>query len=162
MPASKKMLKSREQAKNRELGLGDEQGRLAGREKKEEKNATCTVCKSQIRMTKTNTEAKQHAESRHSDKTYEECFPECVAAAAAAAAAVTEGMAAVKIETPKPKKKDDLSFLDAALPMKKKESSNYCDYGKKNLSLRGDTSIVLTDGVLVSIMRFCIPFSSAV
>lgn len=118
MPASKKMLKSREQAKNRELGLGDEQGRLAGREKKEEKNATCTVCKTQIRMTKTNTEAKQHAESRHSDKSYDECFPECVAAAAAAA--VTVGMAAVKIEAPKPKKKDDLSFLDDALPAKKK------------------------------------------
>ncbi len=75
MPASGKMLKNQQYAKNRELGIGDASGRLPARVKPEEKNARCSICGIEIRMTKTNTEIKQHAESKHSKNTFAECFP---------------------------------------------------------------------------------------
>ncbi len=75
MPASGKMLKNQQYAKNRELGIGDASGRLPSRVKPEEKNARCTICGIEIRMTKTNTEIKQHAESKHPKSTFAECFP---------------------------------------------------------------------------------------
>ena len=75
MPASGKILKNQQYAKNRAAGIGDESGRLPARVKAEEKNAKCSFCGIEIRMTKTNTEIKQHAESKHSKNTFAECFP---------------------------------------------------------------------------------------
>ena len=77
MPASHKMLKSREQAKNRAAGIGDEQGRLASRVKPAEVMARCTICSLEIRITKKNIEAKAHFESRHPSSTFAECWPGC-------------------------------------------------------------------------------------
>jgi len=76
----------------------------------------CTQCMLPIRMTKTNTEAKQHAESKHSTFPFATCFPgqfdpTVVVAATAPSAAVAAAPVAKKAV----KKADDLSFLDAAL-----------------------------------------------
>ena len=75
MPASNKMLKKREQAANKANGLGDANGRMPSRVKATEQNASCTQCMQAIRTTKTNTEMKAHAESKHPKKSYAECFP---------------------------------------------------------------------------------------
>ena len=131
MPASGKMLKSRQQAANREAGIGDAQGRLPARIKPTEVMVKCTQCGQEIRATKTNTEAKQHFESRHPTVTFATCFvgafdPTVVVAAAAATAtagpdAVAKDLSELKIDAApeKPKKKAaDLSFLDASLDPK--------------------------------------------
>ena len=73
MPASHKMIKSREQKQNRELGIGDEQGRIPSRVKAAEVMARCTVCSQEIRATKKNVEAKAHWESRHPTLTFAAC-----------------------------------------------------------------------------------------
>jgi len=75
MPASGKMLKSREHAKNRALGIGDADGKLPARVKPANVMGKCTKCMSEIRMTSTNTEAKEHWSSRHPTCTFAECFP---------------------------------------------------------------------------------------
>ena len=146
MPASGKMLKSREQAANRAAGIGDEQGRLPARIKAAEVMANCTICSGTIRMTKKNIEAKAHFDSRHPTSTFSICFPgqfdPTVAPAAGATMDGLEEGAGKKIDIdavrgeaararslaeggedktkPKPKKAD-LSFLDAALDPKKKK-----------------------------------------
>ena len=74
MPGSDKVLKRREQRANREAGIGDAQGRLV-RQKEANRMEACFICKTTIRMTAKNVEARQHAESRHTDKTFEYCFP---------------------------------------------------------------------------------------
>jgi hypothetical protein len=138
MPASGKMLKSRQQAANRAAGIGDADGRLPNRIKPTETNVKCSQCGMEIRATKTNTEARQHAESRHPAFTFAVCFvgafdptaaPPAAGGGAASSSAVegdgglAEDMAELKVEPAaapeKPKKKkDDLSFLDAALDPK--------------------------------------------
>ena len=69
------MLKSRQQAKNREAGIGDAQGRMPSRVKTEAVNVLCSQCRQEIKMTKTNTEAKNHAEAKHPSVTFETCWP---------------------------------------------------------------------------------------
>ena len=64
MPESNAAAKKRQQKKNRELGLGDEQGRLI-RTKEPPKIAKCTVCQMELKITKTNTELIAHATSKH-------------------------------------------------------------------------------------------------
>jgi hypothetical protein len=142
MPASGKMLKKREQAKNRAAGIGDEMGRLPSQIKKPEVMIKCSQCGQEIRATKTNTEAKQHWESRHGStcSSFALCFPgafDPTAPPPAAGASSSSGTvdsateelsgltvdeaAAAVPEKPK-KKKEDLSFLDAALvPTKAKK-----------------------------------------
>lgn len=126
------MLKSRQQAANRAAGIGDENGRLPSCIKKPEVMLKCTMCGQEIRATKTNTEAKAHWDSKHPTTTFAGCFPGAfdptVAAAPAAVDAATKSMAGLKVdgaadgasaEPEKPKKKkEDLSFLDAALDPK--------------------------------------------
>lgn len=75
MPASGKTLKKRQQASNREAGIGDADGRMPSKVKAPEVNAVCTVCRASIRMTKTNTEAKTHFESKHPASSFATCFP---------------------------------------------------------------------------------------
>lgn len=127
MPASGKMLRSRQQAENRANGIGDEQGRLPSRVKPAEVMIKCSVCGQEIRATKTNVEAKTHWDSRHPTTTFAACFvgafdPTAVAAPAATASASANPvpeMSGLKIAAPaaekKKKPKEDLSFLDAAL-----------------------------------------------
>ena len=126
MPASGKMLKNKAQKANREAGIGDAQGRLPSRVKAAEVNGRCTKCFVEIRMTKTNTEAKMHCDSKHPGVAFAECFPgqfdpTAVAAAPAATAApaaaptTTTTSTAAPAEAKKKKKKQDLSFLDASL-----------------------------------------------
>ena len=132
MPASNKMLKAREHAANRAAGIGDESGRLPSRVKAPEVQLKCTACGMEIRATKTNTEARQHSESRHPASTFALCFPGAfdptVAATAPTSAATsteaaTKEMSELKVDAKpaadKPKKKAaDLSFLDASLDPK--------------------------------------------
>ncbi len=154
MPASNKMLKRREQAANVAAGIGDSQGRLSHKEVRVAVMAKCTQCGLEIRTTKTNTEIKAHASSKHPTSTFAICFPsipdpEKEAADAAQKAAeekaakaaellekmslggVAEGESAPTDDsvatsaTPvaaapvkKPKKKDDLSLLNAAMGKK--------------------------------------------
>jgi hypothetical protein len=118
------MLKSREQAANRAAGIGDEQGRMPSRVKATEVMARCTICSTELRMTKKNVEAKVHFEARHPTSTFATCFPgqfdptvavapaEPTAASAGASASAGAGASSA---APKKKKSDDLSFLDAAL-----------------------------------------------
>lgn len=74
MPESNKGANARRLKANRAAGIGDEMGRLPSRVKAEAKMICCVVCKSELKCTKTNTEMKVHAESKHG-KTTEECFP---------------------------------------------------------------------------------------
>ena len=64
MPASNKILKAKQQAANREAGIGDENGRLPSRVKPANVMVCCAICRMEIRMTRTNSEAKAHAESK--------------------------------------------------------------------------------------------------
>jgi hypothetical protein len=73
MPESKAMARNRLQKKNRAEGIGDAQGRMV-REKEPPKTAQCSVCQGVLTVTKTNTELKMHATSKHGN-TVEECFP---------------------------------------------------------------------------------------
>ena len=118
------MIKSREQKQNRELGIGDEQGRIPSRVKAAEVMARCTVCSQEIRATKKNVEAKAHWESRHPTLTFAACFPGIFDPTAPGAVEEKEESAPVAAAAaPAPKKKAaaDLSFLDAALDPKKKK-----------------------------------------
>ncbi len=73
-----------------------------------------------IRMSKSNTDARLHCESKHPTTTFASCFPgqfdpTAPVTAAVAAPAQTTAVAAA-VTAPKPKAKaSDLSFLDAAL-----------------------------------------------
>lgn len=73
MPESNAAAKRRQFKANRAAGIGDETGRLR-REKEAPKMMKCFVCQQEMKITKTNTELKMHAESKHG-KTLDECFP---------------------------------------------------------------------------------------
>lgn len=75
MPASKKDLKKAEQKKNVEKGIGDAKGRIPSRQKAEAVMGTCAICKQQIKMIKNNIQAKAHVDSKHSGKSFGDCFP---------------------------------------------------------------------------------------
>jgi len=75
MPQSKKDLRAAKQKKNKELGIGDDKGRIASNIKEANTMATCTICKQTIRMVKKNEQAKAHVENKHSKSTFEQCFP---------------------------------------------------------------------------------------
>ena len=122
MPASNKMLKAREHAKNREAGIGDAQGRLPSRVKAANVMGQCTKCMASIRMTNTNTEAKDHWNSRHGTFTFAECFPGQFDPTAAVEPPPVDASAApaqVQNAPKKDKKKEDLSFLAEALAVPK-------------------------------------------
>ena len=87
MPESNHAAKKRQQKKNRELGLGDEQGRLI-RTKEPPKMSKCTVCQLDLKITKTNTELIAHA-NKHTS-TLEACFPGSTAIAAELLAATAK------------------------------------------------------------------------
>mmetsp|Transcript_36706 Transcript_36706/g.53938 ORF Transcript_36706/g.53938 Transcript_36706/m.53938 type:complete len:138 (+) Transcript_36706:105-518(+) len=89
MPESHKAEKRRIQKANRAAGIGDENGRLM-REKEPPKMALCTVCQAELKITKTNTELKAHAESKHG-KTLDVCFPGAAAIAEQLIAAAGKG-----------------------------------------------------------------------
>lgn len=89
MPESNKAAKKRIQKANREAGIGDESGRLV-RVKDPPKMALCCVCQHELKITKTNTELKVHAESKHG-KALDECFPGAAEIAAELVAAATGG-----------------------------------------------------------------------
>lgn len=74
MPESNKTERKRAQKANRAAGVGDESGRMPARVKATPKMMKCTVCASELKATKTNTELTAHADSKHS-KTVEDCFP---------------------------------------------------------------------------------------
>ncbi len=82
MPESNKGANNRRLKANRAAGIGDEKGRLPARVKAEAIMICCVVCKAELKCTKTNTEMKVHAESKHG-KTTEECFPGATAQAQA-------------------------------------------------------------------------------
>jgi hypothetical protein len=79
MPESNAAAKRREQKKNREMGLGDEMGRMV-RQKEPPKLSLCTICQQEMKITKSNTELTMHADGKHS-KTLDECFPGAAATA---------------------------------------------------------------------------------
>jgi Zinc-binding len=79
MPESNAAAKKRQQKANRAAGLGDEQGRLV-KVKDPPKMSLCTVCHLEMKITKTNTELKAHAESKH-NSTLDACFPGAAATA---------------------------------------------------------------------------------
>ncbi len=126
MPESHKAEKRREQRNNIAAGIGDENGRIV-RVKTAAIMIRCTICGSELKATKTNTELTQHADSKHSKPT-EECVPGAAAAAAEliAIAGAKDARSAPTAGTSTPaastkKKNDDLdSLLDAGLNAKSK------------------------------------------
>ena len=90
MPESNKGANARRLKANRAAGIGDEFGRLPARVKAEAIMLCCTICKAELKCTKTNTEMKLHAESKHG-KTTEECFPGAAAEAKAIIEKLNEG-----------------------------------------------------------------------
>ena len=90
MPESNAAAKRRQQKANRAAGIGDEQGRLPARVKEAPKLIKCTVCSTEMKITKTNTELNLHATSKHG-KTLEECFPGATAISEEMKAAVSSG-----------------------------------------------------------------------
>ena len=85
MPESNAAARRRIQKANRAAGIGDESGRLPSRVKEPPKMMNCAVCQQEMKITKTNTELKLHAESKHG-KTLDDCFPGAAAIAAELAA----------------------------------------------------------------------------
>jgi hypothetical protein len=90
MPESNAAAKKRQFKQNRAAGIGDATGRLPPRVKEAPKLLVCTVCQSELKVTKTNTELTAHATSKHG-KTLEECFPGATALAEEMLAAVAKG-----------------------------------------------------------------------
>mmetsp|Transcript_10439 Transcript_10439/g.30545 ORF Transcript_10439/g.30545 Transcript_10439/m.30545 type:complete len:134 (-) Transcript_10439:362-763(-) len=74
MPQSNKGLNAQRLKANRAAGIGDEKGRLPARVKTGAIMICCEICRAELKCTKTNTEMKLHAESKHG-KNLEECFP---------------------------------------------------------------------------------------
>ena len=74
MPESNKAARARKLKANRAAGIGDESGRVPARVKAEAQMSKCTECAMEFKITKTNTELKQHAENKHG-KMLEVCFP---------------------------------------------------------------------------------------
>lgn len=74
MPESNKAARARKLKQNRAAGIGDENGRLPARVKAAAQMSKCAECAMEFKITKTNTELKQHAENKHG-KTLEVCFP---------------------------------------------------------------------------------------
>ena len=75
MPGSNKTERNRVLKANRAAGIGDEMGRLPVRVKDPGTTIACTICKAELKCTKSNTEMKNHATSKHGVANYEECFP---------------------------------------------------------------------------------------
>ena len=75
MPESNKGARARQLKANRAAGVGDETGRLPPRIKAEAIMLTCSICKVELKATKTNTELKQHSMGKHGKADVEECFP---------------------------------------------------------------------------------------
>mmetsp|Transcript_3775 Transcript_3775/g.7347 ORF Transcript_3775/g.7347 Transcript_3775/m.7347 type:complete len:140 (-) Transcript_3775:962-1381(-) len=80
MPESHKAERARARKANKAAGIGDENGRIPARVKAEAIMSKCTVCAQSMKITKTNTELRQHAENKHG-KTLGICFPDAEAAA---------------------------------------------------------------------------------
>ena len=79
--------------------------------------ARCTICQLELKITKTNTELKAHAEGKHG-KTLDECFPGAAAIAAELAAKPGKGGAAAAPAAAKKggkKKGGDIGDLDDLL-----------------------------------------------
>ena len=70
----------------------------------------CTKCSLDMRVTKTNTELRNHSDAKH-NSTIEECFPDAPASAAAMIAAAAP---AATVSKPKAKDNSDLSALLSA------------------------------------------------
>ena len=74
----------------------------------------CTICQVELKVTKTCTEIRQHAENKHG-KTVEEVFPDALRAAAELSAARMAPAAAAQGQSKKDKKKDATAGLDDLL-----------------------------------------------
>jgi len=73
MGLSNAALKKRKQAQNKKDGIGDENGRIIN-VKAAPKVSLCTVCQTELTITKSNTELTNHSRNKHG-KDLEECFP---------------------------------------------------------------------------------------
>jgi hypothetical protein len=124
MPESNKAAKRRIQKANRAAGIGDENGRLV-RVKDPPKMAKCTVCNHELKITKTNTELKFHAEGKHG-KTLDECFP--------GAAAIAQEMIAATAALKGGGKKGSTGGITKA-ERKKKEADGLDDLLSAGLSI---------------------------
>ena len=91
MPGSNKTERNRQLKQNRAAGIGDETGRIPVRVKEAGTMLTCTVCKQEMKCTKSNTEMKNHAMGKHGKANYEECFVGAEKVAAELLAKVSKG-----------------------------------------------------------------------
>mmetsp|Transcript_23178 Transcript_23178/g.66911 ORF Transcript_23178/g.66911 Transcript_23178/m.66911 type:complete len:134 (-) Transcript_23178:251-652(-) len=118
MPESHKAERARARKANLAAGIGDKDGRIPARVKAEAKMSLCTVCQFPMKITKTNTELKQHAENKHG-KTLAVCFPDAEKVAEELLAALKggkgKGGAAQQGKSKAQKKKDAVDGLDDLL-----------------------------------------------
>jgi len=91
MAGSKQTERNRKLKQNRAAGIGDETGRIPVRVKDAGTVLTCTVCKAELKCTKSNTEMKNHALGKHGKANYEECFVGADKVAAELLAKVSKG-----------------------------------------------------------------------
>ena len=77
MPLGNKALKKRQQNEDAKNGIVRDE--LSLRKAANAKaDVTCTVCAQTFQLTKKNVDPRNHADSKHSAKTFAECFPCCV------------------------------------------------------------------------------------
>lgn len=116
MPESNKAARARKLKQNRAAGIGDESGRMPARVKAAAQMSKCVECAMEFKITKTNTELKQHAENKHG-KTLEVCFPgaDKISAELANAAKGGKGGMSGGDKAPSKKKKPTGADLDDLL-----------------------------------------------
>jgi len=110
MPLSGKMLKKREQARDAANGIV----RSSIERRKMEmakKDVNCAICGTTFKLTKKNVDSRQHAESKHPQKTFADCFPEVVASEAEEKKAAAVDAAGGAKKAGAGKKKDDSAAL---------------------------------------------------
>mmetsp|Transcript_19516 Transcript_19516/g.60147 ORF Transcript_19516/g.60147 Transcript_19516/m.60147 type:complete len:134 (-) Transcript_19516:34-435(-) len=84
MPLGGKALKRRQQAEDAKNGVVRDELTLR-KAANAKKDVQCKVCGATFKLTKKNADQRAHAASKHADKTFAECWPECVAHEAALA-----------------------------------------------------------------------------
>ena len=114
MPLGGKALKKRQQAADAKLGIVRDEGVLR-KAANAKADVMCTVCSQSFKLTKRNVDARTHTSSKHPDKTFECCFPDCVAHEAELAKDAAGGAKGGAGEKKKKKADDTMDLLAAGL-----------------------------------------------
>lgn len=113
MPLGGKALKKRQQNDDAKNGIVRDDAVLR-KQATAKADVLCTVCSQSFKLTKKNVDQRNHATSKHADKTFAELFPDCVThEAELAKGGDAKGGAAGPKKTKK--KEDTMDLLSAGL-----------------------------------------------